>query len=59
MYPAKEPLRISTWRPATEQAPYSALASTLQLGDLSPFPPVVTDPLGLHLTQIRQPLALG
>jgi hypothetical protein len=47
MYPNKEPSRISTWRPATEHAPYSALASTLQLDDLSPFPPVATDPLGL------------
>jgi hypothetical protein len=47
MYQGKEPSKISTWRPATEHAPYSALASTLQLDDLSPFLPVATDPLGL------------
>jgi hypothetical protein len=36
MYLAKEPSGISTWRPATEHAPYSDLASTLQF-HLSPL----------------------
>jgi hypothetical protein len=30
MYPAKEPLKISTWRPTSEQAPTYVITSTLQ-----------------------------